>query len=62
MKFIALAAGVAFVASGAVAADYGNKPFTLAYDGAITENVAGEDATHSKLAGYPSTWTAPWAS
>lgn len=50
MKFTLLNAmlltAVAGIASGASAADYKKNPFTLVYDGAITENVQGKVNIH----------------
>jgi hypothetical protein len=41
-----LASAIGVVAEGAVAADYRKNPYTLAYDGAITENLNGRVNIH----------------
>ncbi|MFK0161206.1 alpha/beta hydrolase [Rhizobium sp. NPDC090279] len=46
LKPLALAAVVALAAGEVGAADYRKNPFTLTYDGAITENVAGKVNIH----------------
>lgn len=46
LKITLLAVVLAFAAREAAAADYRGNPYTLAYDGAITENVAGHVNIH----------------
>lgn len=46
LNSLALSAALAISATDAFAADYRKKPFTLAYEGAITENVAGKVTIH----------------
>lgn len=46
MHTLLLASLVAGLSGGAMAADYRNNPFTLTYDGAITQNVQGKVNIH----------------